>query len=122
MAVVFGSRGQSVAGDDKTMKTAREEEEGGADGSVFDMFSLMAQLPQKRKGLSRYFSGKSRSFTRVGEVKCAGDLEKLEIPEAKRGKYAGRHAEVLAFVSCGTASGLSRCGSALGFTGGLAEK
>ncbi|CAA6659007.1 unnamed protein product [Spirodela intermedia] len=85
MAVVFGSRGQSVAGDDKTMKTAREEEEGGADGSVFDMFSLMAQLPQKRKGLSRYFSGKSRSFTRVGEVKCAGDLEKLEIPEAKRG-------------------------------------
>lgn len=77
---------------------------------------------RRRKGLSQHFSGKSRSFTRVNDAKCAGDLEKLEIPEAKRRKYAGRHAEVLTFVSCGTASGFSRCGSSLGFTAGLAEK
>lgn len=56
----------------------------------FDMRTLRNSLPQK-KGLSRYYSGKSRSFTCMADVHYLEDLEKQEHADAKkRKKYADR--------------------------------
>ncbi|KAG9451779.1 hypothetical protein H6P81_004683 [Aristolochia fimbriata] len=58
---------------------------------TFDMGSLRSHLPQKRRGLSRYFSGKSQSFTCVTDAKCVEDLKKPDLPDAKkRKKYPER--------------------------------
>ncbi|XP_042979239.1 uncharacterized protein LOC122309714 isoform X2 [Carya illinoinensis] len=57
---------------------------------TFDMDALKTNLPQKR-GLSRYYSGKSRTFTCMADVRCLEDLKKPEHPEAKkRKKYSER--------------------------------
>ncbi|KAF3790051.1 hypothetical protein EJ110_NYTH17392 [Nymphaea thermarum] len=55
--------------------------EGG--GSLFEMSSIMAELPFKR-GLSRHYDGKSQSFTSLADVKCLADLAKPENPYNKR--------------------------------------
>ncbi|KAL6845597.1 hypothetical protein ACP4OV_025092 [Aristida adscensionis] len=47
--------------------------------SLYDMSSMMAQLPVK-KGLSKYYDGKSQSFACMSEVRCLEDLRKKEIP------------------------------------------
>ncbi|ESR36619.1 hypothetical protein KPL70_022849 [Citrus sinensis] len=52
----------------------------------FDMSSLQHNLPQNRRGLSRYYSGKARSFTCLADVQCLEDLKKKENPEAKKRK------------------------------------
>lgn len=41
-----------------------------------------------RRGLSRYYAGKSRSFKRMADVQCVEDLEKEERPTKKRKKHA----------------------------------
>uniref|UniRef100_A0A0A9E7R1 Uncharacterized protein n=2 Tax=Arundo donax TaxID=35708 RepID=A0A0A9E7R1_ARUDO len=43
---------------------------------------MMAQLPVK-KGLSRYYDGKSQSFACMSEVRCLEDLRKKETPYKK---------------------------------------
>ncbi|KAL9685087.1 hypothetical protein QQ045_022534 [Rhodiola kirilowii] len=48
------------------------------------MDSLRVSLPKKR-GLSRYYSGKARSFSSLADAHCLEDLKKIE-PEAKRRK------------------------------------
>ncbi|KAH7679250.1 hypothetical protein IHE45_06G046900 [Dioscorea alata] len=61
---------------------------------IFNMASLKIHLPQKRKGLSSYYSGKSKSFACLSEAKSTADLEKKldnYIPEAKRRKYLNQH-------------------------------
>ncbi|KAF5745741.1 hypothetical protein HS088_TW07G01333 [Tripterygium wilfordii] len=56
----------------------------------FDMGSLRSNLPRKR-GLSRYYSGKARSFTCMADVHCIEDLKKQEHTDAKkRKKYLER--------------------------------
>ncbi|EXB60281.1 hypothetical protein L484_005880 [Morus notabilis] len=45
---------------------------------------MTSQLPIK-KGLSKYYNGKARTFTSLSEVKCVEDLAKKEIPFVKRG-------------------------------------
>ncbi|KAJ6707915.1 hypothetical protein OIU85_028211 [Salix viminalis] len=61
-----------------------------AEEVTFDMDALRANLPQK-KGLSRYYSGKSRSFTRMADVQCLEDLKKPERPgPKKRKKFSDR--------------------------------
>ncbi|KAL5713339.1 hypothetical protein ACHQM5_015424 [Ranunculus cassubicifolius] len=62
------------------------------DETKFDMGLLRANLPQKRKGLSAYYSGKSQSFTCLADVHCLEDLKKPEIPKAKKRKY--RHRQI----------------------------
>ncbi|KAJ9189690.1 hypothetical protein P3X46_000951 [Hevea brasiliensis] len=52
---------------------------------TFDLDSLRNNLPKKR-GLSRYYSGKSRSFTCIADVQCLEDLKKKEHPDAKKRK------------------------------------
>ncbi|KAA8532134.1 hypothetical protein F0562_006724 [Nyssa sinensis] len=54
-----------------------------AAGPLQDMSSLLQQLPFKR-GLSKYFQGKSQSFTSLSNVTCLEDLAKPENPYNKR--------------------------------------
>uniref|UniRef100_A0A2C9W0Y0 Uncharacterized protein n=1 Tax=Manihot esculenta TaxID=3983 RepID=A0A2C9W0Y0_MANES len=61
-----------------------------AETMAFNMGSLRNNLPKKR-GLSRYYSGKSKSFTCMADVQCLEDLKKKEHPDAKkRKKYSER--------------------------------
>ncbi|KAA8546007.1 hypothetical protein F0562_020542 [Nyssa sinensis] len=53
---------------------------------IFDMGALRTNLPQNRRGLSRYYSGKSRSFVCMADVHCLEDLKKEENPDAKKRK------------------------------------
>ncbi|KAL5576903.1 hypothetical protein UlMin_018602 [Ulmus minor] len=46
---------------------------------LFELSELMAQLPIKR-GLSRYFEGKSQSFTSLSKVRSIEELAKKETP------------------------------------------
>ncbi|KAF6174644.1 hypothetical protein GIB67_006296 [Kingdonia uniflora] len=52
-------------------------------GPLFEMASLMQQLPFKR-GLSKHFQGKSQSFTSLSNVRCLEDLVKVENPYNKK--------------------------------------
>ncbi|CAL9184785.1 unnamed protein product [Musa acuminata subsp. burmannicoides] len=56
-----------------------------SNGSLFDLSSLMAQLPIKR-GLSKYYQGKSQSFRSLSDVRCMEDLAKEENPNRKKMK------------------------------------
>ncbi|KAJ4973063.1 hypothetical protein NE237_006237 [Protea cynaroides] len=52
-------------------------------GPLYEMSSLMQQLPFKR-GLSKYFQGKSQSFTSLSNVRSMEDLAKPENPYNKK--------------------------------------
>nr|DAD40806.1 TPA_asm: hypothetical protein HUJ06_015129 [Nelumbo nucifera] len=82
------------------------------DSTTFDMSSLRTNLPQNRKGLSRYYSGKSRSFSCMAGVECVEDLKKQQlIPDAKRKKYSERQRQGLIFppFSCRRISSSNQC-------------
>ncbi|XVF67761.1 hypothetical protein PTKIN_Ptkin10aG0148100 [Pterospermum kingtungense] len=56
---------------------------------AFDMGALRSNLPQNRRGLSRYYTGKARSFACIADVRCVEDLKKQEHGDAKkRMKYS----------------------------------
>ncbi|MCO5592068.1 hypothetical protein L7F22_046062 [Adiantum nelumboides] len=61
-------------------------------GPLDSLASLCAALPIKR-GLSRYFSGKSQSFSLLARVSSVGELAKPENPYVKRRKMAGLGAD-----------------------------
>ncbi|RWW23858.1 hypothetical protein BHE74_00037676 [Ensete ventricosum] len=61
------------------------EEEPHGDGPLYEMASLVAQLPFKR-GLSKYYRGKSQTFTSLSSVRCVEDLAKPERPQRKKMK------------------------------------
>ncbi|KAI3959077.1 hypothetical protein MKX01_023753 [Papaver californicum] len=53
----------------------------------FNMNELRTNLPQNRRGLSRYYSGKSQSFTCLSDVQSIEDLKKQQAPDqAKKRK------------------------------------
>ncbi|XP_041002048.1 uncharacterized protein LOC121247704 [Juglans microcarpa x Juglans regia] len=54
-------------------------------GPLFELSELMAQLPIKR-GLSKYFEGKSQSFTSLSRVMSLEDLAKKETPYRRKMK------------------------------------
>ncbi|GLU14418.1 hypothetical protein SLE2022_309900 [Rubroshorea leprosula] len=54
-------------------------------GPLYELSELMAELPIKR-GLSKYFQGKSQSFTSLSRVKSIKDLAKKETPLRKKMK------------------------------------
>ncbi|KAF8400926.1 hypothetical protein HHK36_014229 [Tetracentron sinense] len=56
-----------------------------SNGPLYELSELMAQLPMKR-GLSKYFQGKSQSFTSLSSVRCIEDLAKRESPYRKKMK------------------------------------
>ncbi|XP_057433890.1 protein OXIDATIVE STRESS 3-like [Lotus japonicus] len=54
-----------------------------ASDPLSDMSSLLQQLPMKR-GLSKFYQGKSQSFTSLAKVESLEDLAKAENPQNKR--------------------------------------
>lgn len=54
-------------------------------GPLFELSELMAQLPIKR-GLSKYYQGKSQSFTSLSRAMSIEDLAKKETPYRKKMK------------------------------------
>ncbi|KAH7531133.1 hypothetical protein JRO89_XSUnG0015300 [Xanthoceras sorbifolium] len=54
-------------------------------GPLDDMSSLTLQLPLKR-GLSKFYRGKSKSYNCLSEVRCLEDLAKPEYSNRKRFK------------------------------------
>ncbi|RRT56305.1 hypothetical protein B296_00037909 [Ensete ventricosum] len=56
-----------------------------------EMSSLLAHLPLKR-GLSRYYQGRSQTFTSLSDVKCLVDLVKPERPHRKKMKSCRSYA------------------------------
>ncbi|GLT49026.1 hypothetical protein SLA2020_226110 [Shorea laevis] len=54
-------------------------------GPLYELSDLMVQLPIKR-GLSKYFQGKSQSFTSLSRVKSIEDLAKKETRIRKKMK------------------------------------
>ncbi|GMH16514.1 hypothetical protein Nepgr_018355 [Nepenthes gracilis] len=56
-------------------------------GPLYELSELMAQLPIKRS-LSKYYMGKSQSFTALANVKSIEDLVKKENPCRKRMKLS----------------------------------
>ncbi|GMH13400.1 hypothetical protein Nepgr_015241 [Nepenthes gracilis] len=52
--------------------------------SALSMGSLEDSLPIKRRGLSNYYAGRSKSFGNLAEVKSIKDIEKAENPFNKR--------------------------------------
>ncbi|OAY82146.1 uncharacterized protein LOC109722340 [Ananas comosus] len=61
-------------------------------GPLYELSSLMEHLPIKR-GLSKYYEGKSQSFTSLSDAKSVEDLPKKETPFKRKIKpsksYAG---------------------------------
>ncbi|WOG99175.1 hypothetical protein DCAR_0518523 [Daucus carota subsp. sativus] len=58
---------------------------GNSSGSLFDLTDLIPQLPLK-KGLSKFYQGKSQSFTNLSRVKSIEDLPKIRSPYNNRKK------------------------------------
>ncbi|KAL4319660.1 hypothetical protein GQ457_18G001150 [Hibiscus cannabinus] len=56
-----------------------------SNGPLYELSEIMAQLPIKR-GLSKHYQGKSRSFTALASVKSIGDLPKKAITVCSRAK------------------------------------
>ncbi|KAK2654591.1 hypothetical protein Ddye_014447 [Dipteronia dyeriana] len=54
-----------------------------SNGPLYELSELMSQLPIKR-GLSKYFQGKSQSFTCLSRVMSIEDLAKKETPYRKK--------------------------------------
>ncbi|KAF3450679.1 hypothetical protein FNV43_RR06768 [Rhamnella rubrinervis] len=55
------------------------------DGPLYELSELMSQLPIKR-GLSKYFQGKSQSYTSLSNVRSIEDLAKKETPYQRKMK------------------------------------
>ncbi|OWM84478.1 uncharacterized protein LOC116194252 [Punica granatum] len=66
----------------------------GCDGPLYELSKLMAHLPIKR-GLSRFYEGKSQSFTSLASVRSIEDLAKEENPGRKRLKLSKSYVEDL---------------------------
>ncbi|KAM3212433.1 hypothetical protein ACQJBY_065476 [Aegilops geniculata] len=61
--------------------------DGGGGGPLYELSPLLAHLPV-RTGLSKYYKGKSQSFTSLSDVKCLQDLAKKTT--AHNGRKASR--------------------------------
>ncbi|XP_059653751.1 protein OXIDATIVE STRESS 3 LIKE 4-like [Cornus florida] len=82
------------------------------DMRTFDMGALRTNLPQKR-GLSRYYSGKSKTFRCIADAHCMEDLKKQEHHEAKRRKkqHTDHQRTLVPPLSCREVSTSTQCAS-----------
>ncbi|XVF86717.1 hypothetical protein PTKIN_Ptkin18bG0064300 [Pterospermum kingtungense] len=79
-----GSTSSSDLVDDASSPTSNSSSTN-SNGPLYELSELMAQLPIKR-GLSKYFQGKSQSFTSMSSVKTIEELAKKESPYRKKMK------------------------------------
>lgn len=77
---IEGSVSSSSSDSDSSLSSSSE-----GDGPLYEVNSLRANLPFKR-GLSKFFGGKSQSFTSLADVKCVDDLAKPDNPYRKKMK------------------------------------
>ncbi|KAF5466516.1 hypothetical protein F2P56_016434 [Juglans regia] len=80
--VSLGSISSSDMVDDasSTSNSCSSSSHSSVSGPLYELSELMAQLPIKRSGLSKYFEGKSQSFTSLSSVMRIEDLAKKETP------------------------------------------
>ncbi|XP_059277599.1 protein OXIDATIVE STRESS 3 LIKE 4 [Lycium ferocissimum] len=79
-----GKLSNGVVGDDEDGEEAVSKAEVD-EGSLYSLATLEAALPFKR-GLSVFYTGKSKSFVNLLEVKCLAEMEKDESPLNKRSR------------------------------------
>ncbi|WOL02041.1 hypothetical protein Cni_G10760 [Canna indica] len=84
---LYGDSDAELEDDETSSSSQSSSSHLGSNGS-FDLSLLMAELPIKR-GLSKYFEGKSQSFRSLSDVRCVEDLAKEENPIKKRKKTCG---------------------------------
>ncbi|KAM7470806.1 hypothetical protein LguiA_008989 [Lonicera macranthoides] len=80
---------------------------------IFDMGALRINLPQKR-GLSRFYTGKARSFACMADVHCLEDLKKQDHPPArlkKRRKQQSDRQMQVTPTQCRRVSSTTQCSS-----------
>ncbi|CAN6216572.1 unnamed protein product [Urochloa humidicola] len=63
---------------------------GAAAGPLYALSTMLEDLPALRTGLSKYYHGRSQSFTSLADVSCVEDLAKKTTPYIRR-KKAPRH-------------------------------
>ncbi|KAL4625972.1 hypothetical protein ACB092_05G062800 [Castanea dentata] len=80
-----GSTSSSDVVDDASSSTSYSLSSSHSSGPLYELSELMAQLPIKR-GLSKYFQGKSQSFTSLSRVMSIEDLAKKETPYRRKMK------------------------------------
>ncbi|ESR40098.1 hypothetical protein WN944_021950 [Citrus x changshan-huyou] len=71
--------------DDASSTNSSSASSNSNNGPLFELSELMAQLPIKR-GLSKYYQGKSQSFTSLSRAMSIEDLAKKETPYRKKMK------------------------------------
>ncbi|GAA0168823.1 hypothetical protein LIER_23450 [Lithospermum erythrorhizon] len=71
--------------EDASSSSSKPSSSSSFSGPLFELSSLMTQLPIKR-GLSKYYHGKSQSFTSLGRVGNLEDLAKKESSYSERMK------------------------------------
>lgn len=79
------SNGSCCSSSLDTTDDASSSSPSSSDGALYDLSSLMSQLPIKR-GLSKFYQGKSQSFTSLSRVTSLEDLAKKESPYKRRMK------------------------------------
>ncbi|CAK9253875.1 unnamed protein product [Sphagnum jensenii] len=75
---------QSSCSSEDTTSAGDSEAQSAFRGPLHQMSALESSLPIKRPGLSKFFGGKSRSFSSLADVSSVSDLAKPNNPYAKR--------------------------------------
>ncbi|XP_062234090.1 protein OXIDATIVE STRESS 3-like [Phragmites australis] len=60
--------------------------DGAAGGPLYELSTMLDHLPALRTGLSKYYQGRSQSFTSLVDVSCVEDLAKKIAPYTRRMK------------------------------------
>uniref|UniRef100_A0A5B7BSG3 Oxidative stress 3 n=1 Tax=Davidia involucrata TaxID=16924 RepID=A0A5B7BSG3_DAVIN len=86
----ISSSSSSDMADDASSSSTSYSSSSHSNGSLYDLSDLMAQLPIKR-GLSKFYQGKSQSFTSLSRVTSVEDLAKKETPYRRKMKECKSH-------------------------------
>ncbi|KAF5743013.1 hypothetical protein HS088_TW09G01075 [Tripterygium wilfordii] len=74
----FESSSSLDLAEDATSSITSNSSQSSSNGPLYELSELMTQLPIKRAGLSKYYQGKSESFTSLDRVQSVEDLAKKE--------------------------------------------
>ncbi|CAM6048250.1 unnamed protein product [Sphagnum compactum] len=92
-SICDGREQSSCSSDDQEIAAASgdsmQEAQSAYRGPLHQMSALESSLPIKRPGLSKFFGGKSRSFSSLADVSSVSDLAKPNNPYAKRRRMMG---------------------------------
>uniref|UniRef100_A0A5B6YPY2 Oxidative stress 3 n=1 Tax=Davidia involucrata TaxID=16924 RepID=A0A5B6YPY2_DAVIN len=86
----ISNESSDMADDDTSSSTSSYSSSSQSTAPLYDLSELMAQLPIKR-GLSKFYQGKSESFTSLSRVRSIEDLAKKESPYKRKMKACKSH-------------------------------